>query len=91
MINEVQENLWLFEFEEDGDKQKVLAGRPWSCDRTLLVLNEFDRRLAPSQMEFQYSPIWVQIHNMLLECMNRGGYPNRTNDRRSGRCSGGGR
>jgi hypothetical protein len=34
MINDVQENLWLFEFEEDGDKQKVLAGRPWSYDRT---------------------------------------------------------
>jgi hypothetical protein len=47
MINEVQENLWLLEFEEDGDKQKVLAGRPWSYDHTLLILNEFKGRLAP--------------------------------------------
>jgi hypothetical protein len=52
MINEVQENLWLFEFAEEGDKRKVMAGRPWSYDRTLLILNEFDGRLAPSQMEF---------------------------------------
>jgi hypothetical protein len=71
MINEVQESLWLFEFEEDGDKRKVMAGRPWSYDRTLLILNEFDGRLAPSQMEFSCSPIWVQIHNMPLGCMNR--------------------
>jgi len=71
MINEVQENLWLFEFAEEGDKRKVMAGRPWSYDHTLLILNEFNGRLAPSQIEFLCSPIWVQIHNMPLGCMNR--------------------
>jgi hypothetical protein len=59
MFKEVQEHLWLFEFEEEEDKQKVLAGRLWSYDRTLLILNEFDGRLAPSQMDFASSLIWV--------------------------------
>jgi hypothetical protein len=71
LFKEVQENLWLFEFEEEADKQKVMAGRPWSYDRTLLILNEFDGRLAPDQLDFTLSPIWVQIHNMPLGCMNR--------------------
>jgi hypothetical protein len=48
-----------------------MAGRPWSYDRTLLILNEFDGRLAPSQMDFLCSAIWIQIYNMSLGCMNR--------------------
>lgn len=71
VFKEIQENLWLFELSEDGDKQKVLVGRPWSNDRTLLILNEFDGRISPSQLDFSFSPIWVQIHDMLLGCMNR--------------------
>lgn len=71
LFKEVQENLWLFEFAKECDKQRVLAGRPWTCNSTLLILNELGGRLAPSQMEFWQSPIWVQIHNMPLGCMNR--------------------
>jgi hypothetical protein len=71
VFKEIQENLWLFEFFEDGDKHKVLAGRPWSYDRTLLILNEFDGQISPSQMDFSFSPIWIQIHDMPLGCMNR--------------------
>lgn len=41
-FKEIQENLWLFEFSDDNDKRRVLEGRPWSYDRTLLILNEFD-------------------------------------------------
>ncbi len=47
-LKEIQEHVRLFEFTEEGDKQRVLGGRPWSYDRTLLVLNEFDGRISPS-------------------------------------------
>jgi len=72
VVKEIRADLWLFEFSEDRDKQKVLAGRPWSYDRTLLILNEFDGKISPSQMDFSSSPIWVQVHDMPLGCMNRG-------------------
>lgn len=72
MVKEIREDMWLFEFSEDRDKQKVLAGRPWSYDRTLLILNEFDGKISPSQMDFSSTPIWVQVHDMPLGCMNRG-------------------
>ncbi len=71
IFKEIQENLWLFEFEEESNKRKIMAGRPWSYDRTLLILNEFDGRLAPSHMDFSCSAIWIQIYNMSLGCMNR--------------------
>jgi hypothetical protein len=71
-FKEIQDNLWLFEFEDDRDRKRVLEGRPWCYERTLLILNEFDEKTPPSQMEFKSTPIWVQIHDMPLGCMNRG-------------------
>jgi hypothetical protein len=70
-FKEIQDNLWLFEFSDEEDQRRVLEGRPWSYDRTLLILNVFDGKIPPSQMMFDNSPIWIQIHDMPLGCMNR--------------------
>jgi hypothetical protein len=71
MFKEVQDNIWLFEFTDKDDKERVLEGRPWSFDRHILVLNDFDGSIPPSQMEFTHSPFWVQVHDMPLLCMNK--------------------
>jgi hypothetical protein len=72
LFREIQENLCLFEFEDAEDKKKVMAGCPLSYDRTLLILYELDGKLSLTQMDFSCTPIWVQIHNMPLACMNQG-------------------
>ena len=72
IFKEVQDNLWLFEFEEDGDKRRVLDGRPWSFNHQLLVINELDGSTPLSQMQFTILPFWVQIHDMPLVCMTKG-------------------
>jgi hypothetical protein len=41
-FKEIYDNLWLFKFAEDGDRRKVLEGRPWSYDRTILIVEELD-------------------------------------------------
>jgi hypothetical protein len=56
VFKEVQDNVWLLEFVEYDDKKRVLKGRPWSFDRQILVLNDFDRSIVPSQMQFTRSP-----------------------------------
>jgi hypothetical protein len=65
-FKEIQDKLWLFEFDDDSDKKRVLEGQPWCYERTLLILNEFDGKTLSSQMEFNSTPIWVQIHDMPL-------------------------
>jgi hypothetical protein len=42
VFKDLQDNLGLFEFTEEDDKHRILAERPWSFDRQILVLNEFD-------------------------------------------------
>jgi hypothetical protein len=49
----------------------VMAGRPWSYDRTLLILKNFDGQISPSQIDFSVSPIGIRIHDMPLGCVNR--------------------
>jgi hypothetical protein len=72
VFKELQDNCWLFEFSGEADKQRVLEGRPWSFDRHALVLNDFNGMKGLTQMNFKMSPIWVQVHDMPLLCMNRG-------------------
>jgi hypothetical protein len=71
IFSEVQENVWIFEFEDVGDKERVLERRPWSFDRQILVLYDFDGGIPPAQMKFTHSPFWIQVHDMPLICMNK--------------------
>jgi hypothetical protein len=72
IFKELNDNIWLFEFEEVDDLRRVLEGRPWSFDRQMLVINEFDGKTPPAQMAFKHSLFWVQVHDMPLLCMTKG-------------------
>jgi hypothetical protein len=70
-FRDLKDNMWLFEFTDQVDKMRVMDGRPWSYDRQILVLNEFDGTTPPSQLVFNHSPFWIQAHDMPLICMNK--------------------
>jgi hypothetical protein len=70
-FKELDDNIWLFEFEEVDDMRRVLDGRPWSFDRQLIVLTEFDGKTPPAQMAFKHSLFWVQVHDLPLLCMTK--------------------
>ena len=48
IFKELDDNLWLFEFDEETDMRRVLERRPWSFDRQILVLTEFNKSIPPS-------------------------------------------
>jgi hypothetical protein len=70
-FKEIQPNVWIFEFSKESDKYRVLKGRPWSFDRSLLALTEFDGGIPSSLWNFTSSPFWIQIHDMPLICMTK--------------------
>jgi hypothetical protein len=41
-FKELNENLWLFEFEDDKDRNKVLEGRQWSYNRTTIIIEAIE-------------------------------------------------
>ena len=70
-FKEIQDNLWIIEFSDEKVKKRVMAGRPWSFDRHILVLKDFDGRVPPTRMDFMQSTFWIQVHDMPLICMFR--------------------
>ena len=65
-VQEIGENLFIFEFTEERDKARVLGGCPWLFDRHLLLLHEFDGLTPPREFIFNSSPIWVQVFDLPL-------------------------
>ncbi|XP_042939330.1 uncharacterized protein LOC122274350 [Carya illinoinensis] len=63
-------NKFLLEFELNSDKETVLQGRPWSFDRHLISLKEFEGVLTPNEVQFNTELFWVQIHNLPFAGMN---------------------
>ncbi|XP_042950180.1 uncharacterized protein LOC122282289 [Carya illinoinensis] len=70
-IKGVGKNLFLFEFDEATDMQKVKLGRPWTFDRQLLCLKDYNGQISPKEMVFDKEPLWVQVHNIPLGGMTR--------------------
>ena len=70
-FKELKDNIWLFEFFDEADKMRGMEGRSWSFDRQILVLNEFDGSIPPSQIDFNHSSFWIYVHDLPLLCMNK--------------------
>ncbi|KAL0003519.1 hypothetical protein SO802_017300 [Lithocarpus litseifolius] len=66
-ISDIEEDLFLVEFGDKKDKQKVLDMCPWSYDKNLVLLQNFDGESAPKDIRLCRSPFWVQIHNLPLK------------------------
>ena len=67
-IFEVDEDLFLEEFGDGKDKKKVRDMCPRSYEKQLVLLQEFDRKLTPKEIEIRWAPFWIQIFNLLLNC-----------------------
>ncbi|XP_038715009.1 uncharacterized protein LOC120008699 [Tripterygium wilfordii] len=63
------QNIFIITFNNIRDKQRILAGRPWSFDRNLFVLKEIDTTIPIGETAFDTEEFWVQIHNLPLMAM----------------------
>ena len=70
-ISEVKDELFLVEFSDGKDKKKVLDMCPWSYEKKLVLLQEFDGELSPKEIELKWAPFWIQIFNLPLKCRTK--------------------
>nr|POF05321.1 uncharacterized protein CFP56_37629 [Quercus suber] len=70
-IYEVEEDMFLVEFEDGKDKKKVLDMCPWSNEKQLILMQEFEGKLTLKEIEMKWSPFWVQIFNLPLNCKTK--------------------
>lgn len=68
VFREIENNMFIIQFFHWRDKEKVLNGRPWCFDQNLLILQELDSSVQPSDIVLNTSPFWVRIYNMPFDC-----------------------
>lgn len=64
-------NTTLFRFKDERDRCSILKSGPWSVMGKLLVLKPLSEGVVASEMDFNVSPFWVQIHGLPVEKMTR--------------------
>ena len=69
-FKEVGTNLFLIDFENQWDKDRILEGRPWTFDGDLVSLVDFDGVTPPSQLDFDKADFWVRMYDLPLACMS---------------------
>ncbi|XP_042944688.1 uncharacterized protein LOC122278575 [Carya illinoinensis] len=70
-FKELGDQCFLLEFQKMVDKEKVLSGRPWFFDRSLLALQEVDETILINVLQFAYESFWIQLHNPPLATMTK--------------------
>ena len=66
-ISELEEDLFLVEFGDEKDKKKVLDMCPWSYEKQLVLIQDFEGELTLKEIELKWAPFWVQIYNLPLK------------------------
>ena len=66
-FSELEAELFLVEFGDGKDKKKILDMCPWSFEKQLVLLQEFDGELIPKEVEIKWAPFWIQIFNLPLK------------------------
>jgi hypothetical protein len=65
------ENLFLIDFDDPRDKERVLKKRTWVFEGSLLLIEDFDGLTPPEKFTFDRAEFWVRMINLPLACMGR--------------------
>ncbi|KAI7990869.1 Uncharacterized protein LOK49_LG12G01876 [Camellia lanceoleosa] len=65
------DNLFLIQFNHIVDKKRVLGRGPWNFDKQLVLLEEFDGSMQPSEIQFRSVLFWVHVIDLPIVSMTK--------------------
>ena len=68
-IFEIEDDMFLVEFGDGRDKKRIMEMCPWSFEKQLILLQDFEGELVPKEIVLKWTPFWVQIYNLPLKSM----------------------
>ena len=70
-ISKIKEDVFLVEFGDGRDKKWIMELCPWSYEKQLILLQDFEGELVPKELVLKQTPLQVQIYNLPLKSMTR--------------------
>ncbi|KAK2993812.1 hypothetical protein RJ640_027690 [Escallonia rubra] len=70
-IKQVGDNLFLIQFQNHGDKTRVLEGCPWAFEKSLIIIKEYEGDIQPSKIDLHWCPFWIHVINLPFNRMDR--------------------
>lgn len=61
----------LFVFYNKAGVDRILSNEPWSFDKSLLVLKNYDRLVPLDKLTLDKAFFWVQVHNIPIGYRNK--------------------
>ncbi|XP_048504096.1 uncharacterized protein LOC125499392 [Beta vulgaris subsp. vulgaris] len=72
LFRPIENGLFVVQFTCRRDKEKVLHGRPWTFDQHLVMLQEMEDHVQPSNINLTRCPFWARLYNLPLGCRTEG-------------------
>ncbi|XP_030959046.1 uncharacterized protein LOC115980996 [Quercus lobata] len=63
-IQDMEDHIMLFVFENELDANRVLLGEPWSFDKYLIVLRRYEDDSSLRNLCFDTAKFWIQVHDL---------------------------
>ena len=63
-IKKENDHVVLFSFDDKSEMEKVIAVEPWSFNKRLMVLQQYNKEMDVGDMEFSKVTFWVQVHDL---------------------------
>ncbi|OMP02012.1 reverse transcriptase [Corchorus capsularis] len=70
LVQEVGDRLFVFQFADVLERDRVFVSQPWLFHKALLVLREFDGVQQPESITFETCPFWVKASGIPFQMRN---------------------
>ena len=70
-LSEIEDDIFLVEFEDEKDKRRVIDMSPWSYEKQLVHIQDFEVKLTLKEIELKWSPFWIQMFILPLKSRTR--------------------
>ena len=61
----------LFIFDNQEEVEKIMEGEPWSFDKHLVMIKQYDYSIPIKDLVFDHVSLWVQVHDIPIKYLSR--------------------
>ena len=70
-VRRVGDHTILFIFDNEEEVEKIIEVEPWSFDKHLVMLKQYDYSIPIQDLTFDHVSLWVQVHDIPAKYLSR--------------------